>query len=256
MEIAMATRRTPVDEYLDSQEKTGASRDEEHLALWQTWKANPTPKTLEPLLQKLQPTFNTAVRNWKATNVHETAFRMKTQGYAIKAMDNYDPARGASLVTHVTNNIKKVLRDNTHWQNAAYIPEDKTKYIGKIDASTDKLRDELNREPTHAEIATDMGSLSARRVKEIQGLRRPDIRGSSFMTDPVGYTGSRDREIISLLKPELSAEEQVVFEYIYGEGGKPKLESTGAIASRIGKSPSYVSRVKNRIAAAYRKYSR
>jgi DNA-directed RNA polymerase specialized sigma subunit len=135
----------------------------------------------------------------------------------------------------------------------AYIPEDKARHIGKIDTARDQLYDDLGREPTHTEIAGIVG-LKPSLVKEIQGLRRADVRGSAFSSDPIGHTGSRDQEVIALLRQELKPDEQEVYDFVYGHNGKPKIESTGEIARRLGKSPSQISRIKNRIGDVYKKY--
>lgn len=245
--------KNAVDDYLDTKLEKRAERDQKHIELWQTWKADPNPQTLQPLLKQFEPTFGHAVRSWKAPNVNESAFRAELTGHAIKALEGYDPSRGASLTTHITNRIQKAKRFNTQAQNMAYIPEEKAKYIGKIDAARDQLYDELGREPTHQEISPIVG-ISAKRVKEIQGLRRADIRSSTFQSDPNGHAGSRDQEIISLLRHELKGDEQLVYDHIYGQNGQSVMTSTGALAKQLGKSPSQISRIKNRIADAYAKY--
>jgi sigma-70-like protein len=252
MEVSMT--KNPMEDYFEAKTKRASSRDEKHVELWQAWKADPNPQNLEPLLQQFKPIFNSKVKQWRAPNVNESAFRAELDKHAIKAFETYDPSRGTTIATHVTNVIQKAKRFNTQAQNLAYIPEDKARYIGKIDTARDQLREELGRDPTHSEIGGVVG-ISGRRVKEIQGLRRADIRGTAFQSDPLGHSASRDREIISLLRPELKGEEQVVYDYLYGQNGKPKVESTGEIARRLGKSASHVSRIKNRIAAVYKQYS-
>ena len=248
-------KKNPVDDALDHVIEKRAARDDKHIELWHQWKAAPSPQTMQPLLTAFNPTINSLTKQWKAPKVNESAFKAELTSHAIKAFESYDPNRGASLLTHVTNRAQKAKRFNTRTQNMAYIPEEKARYIGQIDTARDQLTEELGRDPTHAEIGGMIG-LTPKRVKEIQGLRRGDIRGSAFQSDPVGHTGSRDREIIALLRPELSGDEQVVYDYLYGQNGKPKVESTGDIATRIGRSASHVSRVKNRIAAAYAKYAK
>lgn len=243
----------PVDSYFDAKLEKRAHRDEKHRELWQTWKTDPNPQTLKPLLKELEPVFGHALRSWKAPNVNEAAFKAEIVTHAIKALQNYDPNRGASLSTHITGRIQKAKRFNTQAQNMAYIPEEKARHIGAIDAARDSLYDDLGRDPTHTEIAKIVG-LTPNRVKEIQGLRRADIRGSTFASDPVGHSSSRDQEIISLLRAELKPDEQSVYDHIYGQNGKPVVSSTGALAKLLGKTDSQVSRIKNRIAEAYNKY--
>jgi hypothetical protein len=245
--------KNPLDDYLDTKLEKRAERDAKHRELWETWKADPNPHTLQPLLKQFAPVFGAATQKYKAPNVNDAAFHAEVQKQAIKSLETYDPNRGASLVTHVTNGLKKVQRFNTRVQNLAYIPEDKSRYIGQIDSATDELREELGRDPTHHEVGGIVG-ISGKRVKEIQGLRRADIKGSSFASDPVGHVGSRDQEVVALLRQELNGDEQKVYDYIFGQNGMPKIESTGEIARRMGKNPSQISRIKNRIGEAYKKY--
>ena len=243
----------PVDGYLDAKLEKRAQRDQKHVELWQTWKSNPTPQTLKPLLKELEPVFGHALNSWKAPNVNPAAMKANITQHAIRALEGYDPNRGASITTHVTNRIQKAKRFNVQAQNMAYIPEEKARHIGAIDAARDKLYDEFGRDPTHTEIAGEVG-LSPKRVKEIQGLRRADIRSSTFASDPTGYAASRDQEIIHLLRAELKPEEQKVYDYIYGQNGMPTITSTGELAKKLGKTDSQISRIKNRIAAEYAKY--
>lgn len=252
--------KNPLDDYLDATagdrpagKEKNAARDQKDFELWQTWKQEPSPQNLQPLLKRFEPTFAQKTREWKAPAVNPAAFKADLQRHAIKAFETYDPERGASLSTHVIGRIQKSKRFNTRSQNLAYIPEDKARHIGAIDSAIDELTEELGRPPTHAEIAPKVG-ITARQVKEIQGLRRADISSSQFSSDPLGYSGSRDREIISLLRPELKEDEQAVYDFLYGKNGKPTVTSTGELARRLGKSPSQISRIKNRIDAVYRKY--
>jgi DNA-directed RNA polymerase specialized sigma subunit len=252
--------KNPVDEYLDSAgglktagiEKRSA-RDQQHLEYWQTWKAEPSKENIKPLIKEFQPTFNAKLREWKAPNTQEAAFRADLMSHTIKAFESYDPNRGASLSTHVNNYLKKAKRFNTRNQNVAYIPEEKAQWIGPIDTARDKLYEDLGRHPTHEEIAGEVG-IKPKLVKEIQGMRYADVRGSAFQSDPLGHTGSRDQEVISLLRHELNEKEKPVYDYVYGQNGKPKIESTGEIAKRLGMSPSQVSRIKNSIGAKYKQY--
>lgn len=245
--------KNALDEYEDAKLEKRAERDQKHLQLWETWKANPTPQTLKPLLKQFEPTFGHAVRSWKAPNVNESAFRADLTRHAINALENYDPSYGTSLTTHITGRIQKSKRFNTQAQNMAYIPEEKAKWIGKIDAARDQLYDEHGRDPTPEEMSPVVG-IPAERIKEIQGLRRADIRSSTFQSDPGGQGGSRDQEIIALLRPELKRDEQLVYDYIYGQNGKRVVTSTGELGKLLGKSPSQISRLKSRIAEVYNKY--
>jgi AraC-like DNA-binding protein len=258
LEVTMT--KNPVDQYLEDTGQTksaalgkNASRDQRHLELWEAWKQEPTKQNLQPLLKEFHPTFSAKVREWKAPNTQDAALRAELASHAIKAFERYDPNRGASVSTFVNQYLEKAKRFNTRVQNQAYIPEEKAKWIGKIDAAKDQLYEDLNRQPTHEEIAGVVG-ISPKLVKEVQSRRFADVRGSAFQSDPHGHVGSRDQEVVSLLRQELNPKEQTVYDFIYGQNGKPQITETGVIAQRTGMSASQVSRIKNSIGAKYKKY--
>lgn len=244
---------SPVDDYLDAKEKSAAVRDAQDLEAWQSWKAQPTPQNLQPLMKRFEGTFGQKAALWKAPNVNEAAFKANLMQQAMKAFENYDPNRGASLRTHVTGRLSKSKRFNVSQQNMAYIPEQKTGLIGPIDSATDRLRDELGRDPTDHEIGLAIGQ-TPQRVAEIRGLRRADIPASSFESDPISVANSRHQEVVGLLRPALgSEEERAVFDYMYGQNGKPQVTSTSDLARRLGKSPSQISRLRRKVEATYKK---
>lgn len=244
--------KTPVDEYLEEQSKTAAARDKKDLELWEKWKKKPTKTNLQPLMQRFDRVFDHKVKAWKAPKVSEPAFRANLMKNALSAFDRYDPSRGASVRTYVIQRLARSQRFNTSQQNASYIPEKKTELIGPIDTATDKLRDRFGRTPTNSEIAKEIG-VKPRLVGEVQRLRRADISSSVFESDPVPKANTRHDEVISLLRPSLrNDDEKAVFDYMYGMNGKPKVTSTNAIAKRLGKSPSQISRLKNRVKATYK----
>lgn len=241
----------PVDEYL--KDKEASAQDAKDIEAWKTWKDDPTPQNFQPLMQRFDGLMAQKARIWKAPRVNDAAFKRNMMGHALSAFKSFDPSYGASLRTHVTNRVQKSKRYNVQNQNLAYIPEPKAMLIGKIDAATDELRDDLGREPTHQEVGSAIGK-SGKLVKEVQGLRRNDVASASFETDPVSILSPRHDQVVSLLRPALKGDEQHVFDYMYGLNGKPRIASTGDIATKMGKSPSQISRLKKRVEEQYKKY--
>jgi len=245
-------KKNPVDEYLEDREKRATVKYAEELEHWQQWKAAPTPENTQALLQRFEPLIGQRVRRWKAPNVSESALRANLAKQAIKAFETYDPNK-AALSTHVGNTMKKSLRFVRQNQNLAYIPEAKAEKIGPINVAQDELRQQLGRDPTHTEIGEHMG-MRPDLVQNIQKQQVKDIFASQFESDPVAQASSREREVLPLLRPALGVDEQAVFDYLYGQQGKPRTTSTGQIAKHLGKSPSQISRLKKRIEAEYKKY--
>jgi DNA-directed RNA polymerase specialized sigma subunit len=239
-----------IDDYFMA--KTSARNDKD-LELWHSWKQDPTPEKLEPLLQQFKPTIAASARKFRAPNVNPAAFNAVLQSHAIKAFEGYDPQHGASLNTYVTQRLQGAQRFNEQGQNMAYIPHDKVRHIGAIDKVYDELYQESGREPTHAEIGSQLG-LSPKLVKTVQESRRADIRSGSFESDPIGHASSRDVEVMNMLRPELSPDAQRLYDLIYPPPGQKPVTSTGQLAKRLGVSDSRVSRLKNEIIATHKKF--
>jgi len=253
----MATN--PVEE-LEEFKKTSASerRDKEH-QLWEHWNNNGRkPQHLEPLLNVFAPVVSAKTRDWKAPRLNESAFKAELHTHMIKAFENYDPSRGASLRTHIENRIQKAKRYNTKNQNFAYIPEEPARFIGKINRATDELKEEHGRDPTHIEIAQHLNymepraKMTGKKVKDILEWQRPDIPGSTFSYDPTPRVSNREQEVLGLIQAEIhsifpGADDRAVFEHIYGINGKTKITGTNELAAKLGKSPSQISRIKKAI---------
>jgi len=252
----------PIDEALSAKEKLAAQRKAEDHALWETWKQDPTPQNMRPLMQRFTPVFKQKEIQWKAPAVDPAAFHARAQNLAVEAMQSYDPSRGTALRTWMEHRLQPLKRFNVQQQNMAYIPEAKAARIGDIQSAADELREEFGREPTHAEIAEAVNpnlsarqQLNAARVQQIQEAQRKDVIGSTFESDPVPRAISRERQIISQLRPALEPEHQEVYDYLYGQGGKPQVTSTTQLAKLLKKSPSQVSRIRTAILAKYKEYA-
>jgi DNA-directed RNA polymerase specialized sigma subunit len=256
----MSDDQNPVDEALDAKEKVAAQRRAKDTQMWQQWKADPTPDTLRPLMKRFEPILRSKVQMWKAPGVNEAAMKANLRIHAMDALKTFDPTK-AGLRTHLENRLKKSMRFNVQQQNLAYIPEAKAGRIGDIQQATDALTEDLGRPPTPMEISNFLNpNLSARqqltpkRVQQIQQAQIGDVIGSSFESDPVPKAISREREVVGLLRPALSADQQAVYDHLYGLNGKQKTTSTTQLAKLLGKSPSQVSRLRTAILGKFKEF--
>ncbi len=253
----------PLDEALNSKEKLAQERRDQDIHLWQTWKNDPNQDNMHALMKRFEPVFRAKVNQFKAPNVNPSAFRANLKLQAINAFETYDPER-AALRTHLDANLKRSMRFNAQHQNMAYIPEGQTAFIGPIDKATDELTDELGRAPSHFEVAQFINErpdllknkkrLTATTVARISTNRRKDIISSTMEGDAAPIEASRNQAVLGLLRPELNEDQQQVFDHIYGMNGAPRINSTSALAKKLDKSPSQISRLKSAIAIEYKKY--
>jgi DNA-directed RNA polymerase specialized sigma subunit len=250
-----------IKEEAPSREKIAAIKGQPEFKMWEQWKQNPGPETTRPLLQHFEPIFKNKVNTWKAPNVNEAAFKAELKIRAINAFESYNPERGAALRTHLENHLMKAMRYNAQQQNTMYIPEGKSGYIGKIDAVKNELNEDLGRAPSNDEIAELLNErlkprrpLTGAKVKQIEDSRVRDTLSSNFESDPNPFALNRDREVATLLRPTLPPDQQVVFDYLYGQNGKRQITSTNELAKELGKTPSQVSRLRTAILRKFDSY--
>lgn len=256
-------KMNPLDDALSAKEKLAAQRREEDHAIWQQWQQNPTPDNMHPLMQRFEPMIKQKARLWRAPNVNESAFRANLKLQAIDAFKTFDPDKGAALRTHLENRLKKSMRFNAQQQNMARIPEAKSYQIGGIMRAQDELREDLGRDPTPAEISeflnpmlTPRKQLTAKKVEQIQQAQIKDVMGSAFESDPVPKAIGRERQVITLLRPALTPDQQVVYDHLYGLNGKQRVTSTTELAKTLGKSPSQISRLRTGIFQTFQRYNK
>lgn len=257
----------PIDDYIDETTKTATAREKADMEVFEAWKQDPNKQNTSKLLRRFNPMISQRVNVWKAPGVPEAAFKADLKKNALTAFETFDPNRGAQLRTHVSNMLRRSQRFNAKHQNMAFIPEEKASLITPIQQATDYLHQEMDKKPTDREIATYLsrnehmlpkrvrGKMDEKLIQTVKSYNIADIPGSGFKSDPVPEVMSFQRETLDLLRPALKSDEQAVFDYLYGKNGKPKVESTGDIARRMGKSPSQISRLKKRIEATYKKYT-
>lgn len=256
----MSDEDTPLDEALDEKQKLAARLRAEDTQMWQQWKAAPSPDTLRPLMKRFEPVLRQKVQMWKAPGVNEAAFKANLRIHAMDAFNTFDPSK-AGLRTHLENRLKKSMRFNVQQQNYGYIPEAKAGRIGDVTRATDELSEELGRTPTPQEIADFLNPmlstrqrLTPKKVEQIQQAQFGDVIGSSLESDVSPQAISREREVVGLLRPALTPDQQSVYDHLYGLNGKQRTTSTTQLANLLGKSPSQVSRLRTAILDKFKQF--
>lgn len=257
------SKKNPIEEAIRAGAlvKSAARRKEEEL--WQVWKDDKNADNMNRLLKRFNPVLSQGLQQYKAPQVDEAAMKAKLKIQAVEAFETYNPNKGAALKTHVQNKLKGAIRFNTQHQNYGYLPEDQVKFISPIDRASDDLRELNGREPSYTEISdyantnnlvSGSKKLTSRMVARVQGNRRNDIIASSMESDPSGNSIDRNRAILPLIRYELTSDQQQVFDHLYGHNGAVRIASTGALAKKLGKSASQISRLRSAIGRVYKKH--
>lgn len=239
---------------------SGRAADE--IDLWRQWKVSgENPEKLQPLLNSLSPVITAQVNRHAPPRMYRPAIEAEARALAVKALKKYDPSRGAQITTHVTTNLRGLNRFVKKHQNFTRIVEAQAHKIGEYQRTQDALAEELGRPPTSIEIAERM-KISVKKVDRLRLEMRPDVfvlpisgeDGSGGDSNPFTEMSPVHREIVEMLPYELTTEELLVFNYLFGLKGNKKMSSTGEIAKALKWSDSKVSQVKNKISVKYRQY--
>lgn len=246
--------------------KTGPTRKELELQMWQDWKASgEDPAKLEPLVASFQNLTNSQVRKFSGqVPVPVPVIQAEVNQQLLNAFRTYDPnykgkrtGKGAALSTHVHGLLRKSGRYIKKYQNVGGMPEKRINNITKYKNAMFELQEEFGREPTDLELSDKLQWAPAE-IGRMQSELRKDLLTSAYEADdmianPSAMVPSRDMEIIQLIKYELTPREYQVLEFSLGLNGKPQL-GTGQIATRLGVSAPTVSRIKNKVQAKFREY--
>jgi DNA-directed RNA polymerase sigma subunit (sigma70/sigma32) len=217
--------------------------------MWRTWKSDPTEENLEPLLTSLQPLVNKRVAEFSRAPVPPGAVRGQANLCVMRALNSYDPNKGAALGTHVHIHLKKVSSFVAKHQNLGRIPEHRVNRITDFKNAKEELTQQMGHPPDALSLAEHLGpKWSINEVSRMEAELRPDLISSKGI-EPDSLTDieySRDREVLRYIYQELTAEERAVFEYSHGINGKPELQA-GEIANVMGISQPKVSRIRRKI---------
>lgn len=161
--------------------------------LYDEWKQNPNKKTMGRLVHQMNPLIYNEVRKLSGSLPTE-ALAAESKKWAIHAIKTYNPNKGASIGTHVSNYLMKTKRLNYQYQNSARLPEDQQLQYHAWNKAHSDLEAELNRDPTDKEMAKRLG-WEEKRVQKYKGLLYADHyeSGAERPTDMYQYDEDKIR---------------------------------------------------------------
>lgn len=222
-------------------------RAQQDYEYWKTWKSSPSPDNLRPLLDSLEADIDRKVREFQLAPVPPAAVRGAANAAVVRALNTFNPNKGATVRTHVNWHLKKVRAFVAKHQNVGRIPEHRVYKITEFKNAKDELTQKIGHEPDAATLASDLGWSTAEVGRMERELRKDLVASRSLEVDLLPEMDSaRDREVLRYIYHELSPDERLVFEYSIGANGKPKL-SAGKIAEKMKISQPKVSRIRRKI---------
>jgi DNA-directed RNA polymerase sigma subunit (sigma70/sigma32) len=218
------------------------------LALWKDWHKTKSQATLGHLLDSIHPMIVTTVKRFESVPLPPSTLIAEAKKHAISAFESFDPKGGASLGTHVHNHLQGVNRFVYEHQNIGRIPEHRIVQIGTFNSVKSELRDKLGRDPSATEIGDEL-NWSHGDVERMERELKREVPDSAVQDVDFSFTQTTDAQrVLTYIYYELTQQEKVVFEYLTGWAGKPKLDDA-AIAMKIGATKARVKKIKAHIAA-------
>ena len=201
--------------------------------LFKVWKASPNPRTLSPLLTKLNPVIDRATRAYGYggdPNIKTTA-----QLHVADALHRYDPKKGTKLDTFMFNELKRLRRLGPQQQYAIPMPEQASYDLRSIQRVESDLASDLGRDPLPEELA-DATGLSNRRITSIKKqYALPTVTEQSF--DPMQGMPGQEQEPgeaehlwNEAVYGEVDDTDKQIMNWSLGLHGMPKMSKTDMAA--------------------------
>ena len=222
-----------------------------HESAYENWLKDKSPANMSKLLDSFSTTINSEITRYEGSR---PLLRSKARVLAIKAIKSYNPSAGAKLQSWVVTNLKPLARYGQQ-QRDVRIPEVALRQAAEVNRVAKELEDDLDRDPTDAEIADEIG-ISPKRVAAVRKMAVASVPAGQ-MDEVAGEDGDQSiAPAVSEVDPlpfaqqavymSLGSTDKMIFDHLTGSNGKKQM-SAKAIALMLGISPAAVSQHANRI---------
>jgi hypothetical protein len=215
------------------------------LELWRQWNRTKSQADLQALLDHLQPVISGQVSRWSGS-LARPMLEMRAKVLATEAIKSYNPNRGAALATHVTHRLQKLSRTVYSHTQAARLPEHKAVSMASFSVAQDHLRNELGRDPTHAEVADNLGWSTPRVAAFQKAFDRKELLGSGEFNPSMFPIADEEDPIVGFVYHDMAPQTQKLFEHITGYGGVRVL-SNKQLMKEFGMTQGQVSYQKRKL---------
>lgn len=202
------------------------------------------------LIERHMPTINQQVNRFAKAPLPKSAILGEGIRIATLAAKRYDPTKGAAFSTHLTDQLRSLNRYVESNKRIDRLPENKYQRVGKLKAAKSLLRLQLGRDPTSYELADYVGWPIDHVIDIDRALTQRNLAASAINDESQKQEqiDARLKETIEMKYYSWPVEKQLVFDYLFGQHGKPKVD-INAIVRLSGLSQSKVYRIKDMIAS-------
>lgn len=225
------------------------SRATEDLRLWRTWTRSHSSADMQAILDQLQPLIHLQVNKWSGV-LSRPLLETQAKILVVQAVKDFNPNRGASLGTHVTNRLQKLSRTVYSHAQAARLPEHKAVGMSSFQIAQDEARSDLGREPTLIELSDHLGWSSKRTGEFQRAFNRRELLTSGEFTPSTFPTADDTDPVVGYVYYDLAPKQQRIFEHTTGYGGKPIL-SNPQMMKKFGLTQGQLSYQKRKITQSF-----
>lgn len=254
--VAPKFEAKPVETEAQKLDKLKVLRSKE-FDLWKRWKTGgQKAEDFEALLKSHGPILNRQLGVYAGAEVSKSAAKSVIIEHYLKALERFDPSKGASLTTWIYNNVKPVKRYFVKHQNFARITEPVVETITPFKTAQRELTQRLGYAPTLQQVVDHTHTrdwkgkkLSMKDAVQVQKLvkRGLDLGAGGEEIEGAGIRYNDPAlQAAFVVYHQLKPHEQKVFDLLIPRDGSPGLKS-GAIAKKLGWEVSKVSKAKKTI---------
>ena len=131
---------------------------------YDTFKADPTPSNLNKVVMELAPVANYALIKYGGRDDPLVKSRAKIE--MANAVLSYDPSKGTSLNTHVSNYLQKLNREVRDMRSPIRVPEREYYEYNALQKAKADYELENDKEPTALELS-DITGIPMKRIKKL-----------------------------------------------------------------------------------------
>jgi len=203
-----------------------------------SWKKDSSDDNYASLLKKLDPVISSGVRSFGSPELG-----IRSRILVDKALNTFDPDKGASLNTHIYNNLKGLHRYKAQRASAVHTPErvrlDKN-HIYKFETDYHNAHNVL---PSDQTIADHLNISQKRVAKTRAGGESPEMFSEKGDQMTAGKAKSADKVWMDYVHHDLDDINKKVFEWTTGYNGAELLRKN-QIAQKLGiTAPAVSSRI-------------
>ena len=239
---------------MDKDAAAKEQRDTE-LQAWDRWRQDKNTPDFKFLLDSFRPLMYAQGRRYLQTaQLPRSAVEADMVQHFHRALETYDPTKGAQMNTHIWNHLQHTGRFLRTYTNIGKIPEPRARQIAAFQNREAVMTENLGRMPTTIEMSDGL-SMAPKEIELLRKELRADILSDESHEGIPGMAQETPRalEQMQFLHMELSPEQQLVLEHTYGMHGRMTVDNNEDLARILNMTPQKVRAVKRQIAKRYEK---